>query len=70
MTGFPEKRFFCQDQKDQRTELHAAAGEAETEACTLGMAPFTIYELRAHPVGQRVTNKMGAARFKVGAREA
>lgn len=59
------KPYVCVDQKGQFTEFYATYAEAEDAACALGMAPFTVMELRPHPVGQRLTSKQGDARYKV-----
>lgn len=56
MTDPLTTRFFCRNQQDQCTNLYDEASKAIAEAEESKMAPFTVFEYLAHPIGQRITN--------------
>ena len=56
MTDPLTTRFFCRNQQDEFTGLHADAAKAIAEAEQRKMAPFTVLEYLAHPIMHRVTN--------------
>lgn len=58
-----DKPYFCVSSAGARTANHPSMEDAIAEACALKLAPFTIWQLTAQPIGVRQTNM--AARYPV-----